>query len=266
MGHRAVVGLGLLCALLLSAVMASSASAIVGTTAFTCAPQKPAVKNVGFSDAHCTNAAVDEAAVFKHDSIAEKTKTIFHGTNEKTTADTKGSEVAILRAKPLGVETEIRCNKVFAHGELENKVNAEKEHFIHGTKITILYTECSVPKPAKCVIPGNKIEVTGTTATTEKQEDNVLFKPEVGNTFVSFNFEKCENAFFNGLHEVSGSVRAQVSGSTLTFSEAKTTSDNKLTFFGSAAGLEGKITLSQAAGTAATEKTGNPISATTVST
>ncbi|MGB7684778.1 MAG: hypothetical protein WBL45_03255, partial [Solirubrobacterales bacterium] len=138
-----------------------------------------------------------------------------------------------------------------------------KEHYIHGTKVTILYTGCKYIKPGFCKVKGEKIEVTGVTGTTEKEGDNVRFKPEAGETFVTI---ESEGFGCPAKAEVKGNVRAQVEGATLSFTEAGTTGDKSLTFAGNPAGLSGKITLSQADETQEAGKTGDPLTATTIET
>jgi hypothetical protein len=261
-GRRAAVGLALACTLAFSALAASSAMAVNGTTAFTCV--KETVAGAGFSDAHCKT-AVPSNATFVHQPIAQDLETIVHGTNEKTNAGTTGSEPAILKAKPLGVETEISCAKVTSHGKLTNRLDAAtKEHWVEATKITIHLTECKVTKPAGCKIPGETIIIEGVKGTNKGQEMNAKFEPEVGTTFVEFEFTNCTNGLFNGNHKVEGSVRGQSEGATGVFNHATITAENTLKFFGAAAGLQAKGTLSQAAATEETGATGNPIASTTV--
>ena len=267
-GRRVAVGLTLLCALVISAFMASSASAVVaGTTGFTCQPEPAPTKTTkGFTDEHCNTKEIEGTSVkFIHAPIAQDKTTIIHGTNEKTSSDTLKSESAILKTTVAIVgKVQITCEKVFAHGNQTNRLNAGTgEHFIHGEKVTILYTGCKFVEPSTCKVQGGKIEVTGVTATTEKEEMNVRFKPEVGKTFVVIKTENCL-----GVTEmpVEGSVRGQVSGATLTFSEAGTTADKSLTVLGAAAGLEGKVTIRQADETQEAGKTGNPLTATTIET
>jgi hypothetical protein len=255
-GRKAAVGMALLCALVFTAFSASSASAITGTTAFTCV----AGSGAGFSDAHCTKAVAKEAK-FVHVGFEGTTK--FHGTNAKTDPTTEKAESAILKTTLLGVEIEITCEKVFSHGSLTNKVNADKEHVIHANEVTILYTGCKYNKPSICKVKGGKIEVTKVTATSEKEGDNIRFKPEVGETFVTI---ESEGFGCPATAKVNGTVRAQVSGATLTFSEAGTTADKSLSFAGAAAGLEGKVTLNRVEKTEESAPTGNALSATTVTT
>ena len=266
--RKAVVGLALLCALLFSAFAAQSASAIKGTTMFTCA--KVEKGTVGFSDEHCKE-AVSTGAKFKHDSIEQGLTTKFHATNNKT-LDTPEKPTfdhtpAVLKGKVGGIAVTISCTKVFGHGNLTNNLDAgTKEHYVQGTEITVHYTECEVTGPAECKIPEKTIHVVDATATTKGKGDNVTFVPKEGTTFVTFSFEGCKTKELNTKYEVKGSVTAQASGATLNFNEAAITATKELTFGGQAAGLEGSITVSQADETPETGKTGNPISLTTVET
>jgi hypothetical protein len=263
MGRRAVTGLALLCALLFSAFAAQSASAIKGTTAFTCAP---AEKNGAFKDAHCKEAGLSSPG-FNHVAIEQGKTTIIHATNEKTKNKTTESTPSVLKGKAFGVAITITCSKVFGHGSLVNILDASGEHYVHvGNEATVLYTKCVVTGPTGCKIPGEKIEVTKLTATTKEKGDNVTFVPEKGTEFVNFKFEGCKVAELNTEYKVLGSVLAQSDGATLNFNHNAITATKELTFGGQPAGLEGSITVSQAAETPESGATGNPISLTTVET
>jgi len=258
-GRRAVVGLTLLCALLFSAFAASSAQASNGTTAFTC---EKVTKGAQFSDAHCTKEGTGEG--FIHKEIKQDETTTIHGTNEKTSADTKTATSAILTSSIGGEPAEITCEKVFAHGGLVNRLDPiTKEHYIEGEAgITILYTGCKFLKPSTCKLKEEKIEVTGARATTKGQGDSIRFEPPEGSkVFVTLLAEKC---FGIAKLPIEGTVNGKVNGATLEFTAAETTAEKTLTFNKQPAGLEGKITLSQAEKTEESAKTGNPISATTV--
>jgi hypothetical protein len=268
--RKATVGVALLCALVFCAVSASSASAVAGTTAFTCVKEKTLN---GFKDAHCKEKVeVGATGEFGHKEIAENTTTKTHITNEKTDATTTGSTVNLLHAEPFGIKTTVECSKLLGHIDVTNvKDKVTGEHSVTGAKGTLHYTGCKVKEPAGCVIPKETILVEGLTATTSKQAENTIqFKPEVGENFVTFSFEKCNNFLFNGAHSVTGSVRGKINGATVEFSSATTTKEGTLKFFGEPAGLEGKATLSQAEKTTALNDpaatTGNPISATTFNT
>jgi hypothetical protein len=269
-GRRAAVVLTLLCALFTCAFAAPNAQAVTkGTTAFTCKPEpKPNEKTKGFEDEHCTKAVTGTKVKWIHESIEQGKSTIFHATNEKTKSETKESTPSVLKSKIVGVEFEITCPKVTAHGKLTNELDPTGEHWIHGTEITIHYTECTVPKPAgqECKVANKTILFEKVTATTTGQGDNIKFSPEAGTTFINFEFEGCKTKELNSEHLVQGSFRGQPNGATINFTHKTTTEEKTLTFGGQAAGLEGSITLSQAEATEETAKTGNPLSVTTVET
>jgi len=89
---KTLIGACVVCALVLSAVVAQSASA-VGTTGFTC-KEKKEPGGAGFSDAHCKS-EVATGAKFEHVAIPEGTQTEGRVTNEKTASETTASTVAI---------------------------------------------------------------------------------------------------------------------------------------------------------------------------
>jgi len=267
-GRKTVVGMALLSALVFCAFAAQSASAVTaGRTAFTCVKTEG---GAGFKDAHCKE-AVGSGASFKHAEIAAGTVTNTHITNDKTSTNTLEHTPGVLHAEFLGVQNEVICTKVFGHNKLVNVLEG-KEHYILGSETTLHYTECKVAKPAGCVIPKETLLVKGVSATTKGQAGgtNIQFKPEVGNEFVTITYEKCTNPFLNGAHVVEGSVKGQMNGATIEFNRETTTKEGTLKFAGSAAGIEGKVTVSQAEKTAELEKTpgatGNPISSTQVNT
>ena len=267
-GRKAAVGMALLCALVFSAVMASSASAITGTTAFTCAPD-PEKVGAGFKDAHCRE-PVASGRAFKHDAIAENTTTKTHVTNEKTNETTTGATVLTLVAKeqPFVGETEIQCKQVLGHGDITNdKDPATGEHTIHGTKGTLHYRECDFTKPGFCKVVNRTILVEGLTATSAKEEHNLLFKPEAGTTFTTIFAEGfgCPKEL-----KVEGEVTVKENGATLEYTESEITASGKLKVGGKPAAIGGKATVRQAATTTATnelyKETGTPLTATTVTT
>jgi hypothetical protein len=253
--RRATVGLALLCALLFSAFAAPSASAVKGTTIFTCAP---VAEKGAFRDAHCKEAGPSSPG-FNHVAIEQGLTTNFHATNETTPL--------VLEGKTGGIAVKISCAKVLVHGSLTNNLDTEaKEHFVHGTEITVRNTECKVTGPKECKIPGEEIEITSVTATTTGKGDNVTFVPSVGNQFVAFSFEGCSVKELNTEYKVLGSVTAQPSGATLNFTHKPITETKELTFGGQPAGLAGTITLRQADAAEECGKTNNAISLTTVET
>jgi hypothetical protein len=274
-GRRAAVGLTLLCALFTCAFAAPGAQAVTkGTTAFTCKPEpNPNEKTKGFEEEHCTKSVTGLKVKWIHESIEQGKSTIFHATNEKTRNETKESTPSVLKSKIAGLEFEITCPKVTAHGKLTNELDPTGEHWIHGTEITIHYTECTVPKPAgqECKVAGKTLLIEKVTATTTEQGDNIRFSPEPiegkeNKVFINIELEGCKTKELNGEHLVQGSVRGQPNGATINFTHKTTTEEKTLTFGGQAAGLEGSITLWQADETPETGKTGNPLSVTTVET
>jgi len=269
LNRRAVVGLTLLCALLFCAFAAQSASAVSGRTAFTCVKTEG---GAGFKDSHCTG-AVASGAAFKHVEIEQGLLTKTHITNEKTDAATLGSTNTVLKATFLGVENEVVCSKVLGHSEVSNTQDGiTKEHIIHVTKTTLHHTGCKVNKPAGCVIPNETLLIKGITGTTQGQGGaaSIVFSPEEGEALVTITYEKCTNPFLNGAHVLSGSTTAKLNGATTEFSHNEITTSKKLTYGGAAAGVEGKLTISQASLTTkegdAPATTGNPISTTQVNT
>jgi hypothetical protein len=268
-GRKAAVGMALLCALVFCAFSASSASAVTkGTTAFTCAPD-PEKVGAGFKDAHCKE-PVASGRSFKHDPIAEEKSTDTHVTNEKTNAGTTASTILSLKAReqPLVGETEITCTKVNGHGFLTNdKDPVTGEHTIHGTKGTLHYTGCKFVKPNFCKVKNETILAEGLTATSAKEEDNLLVKPEVGKTFTTI---EAEGFGCPAKLPVEGEVTVQENGATIEYGETKITESKKLTVNEKPAGIEGKVTVRSAETTTkvtdAYKETGTPISSTTVET
>jgi hypothetical protein len=270
-GRRTAIGMALLCALVFSAFAAQSAWAVKGTTLFTCAPVEVGAK---FKDAHCKEAG--EGKGFVHQEITKKT--IFHATNAKTTDNTAGNTPGILSGEAFGVKVEIECGNVLGHGELENKLEGKEHYFANvetadKKQVTIHYTNCVVKgKETTCEVENKTVLVEGVTATTKGQEDNVRFNPPASGVFVVIKIKAVAGklCLVAGNHEVTGSVRGQATGATLTFVEATITAENTLKFAGNPAGLSGRVTISQAGTTPVLGKepgaTGNPLSATTIET
>jgi hypothetical protein len=267
-GRKAVVGMALLSALVFSAFAAQSASAVTtGRTAWTCKEEPKPVKVRAHSDAHCTTQVGE--GLFSHVEIEEKKTTDTHITSAKTDPTTTKDTSGTLKVTALGVENEIHCAKTFGHAKLTNKKEGS-EHFIHAEKVTLHYTECEVKKPNKCELPNKTVLVEGVTGRTNGEAASMTFKPEVGNVFVTLKYENCENKFLNGEHKVEGEVTGKLNGATIEFNHEEVTKQGKLKFFGAAAGIEGKVTVSKAASTAELGKTPgateSPISSTPANT
>lgn len=271
-GRRAILGLCMLCALAFSAVAAQSASAITGTTAFTCKGVTPGTGK--FKAAHCkpTDAGTGN---FEHVAVAENTTTDITGTNEKTGPETKTSSITRLHSVISGVEVELSATGVHGEGTMVNKKTAEGEHFAEGSG-QIHYTGVEVTKPAGkgCKAYSKKpseggVEKTITTnvlsATTKGQGDRLQFNPPAGGIFVEFYVEGCTIAALNGPYKVEGSIKGTPNGATTVFERAETTAQGTLKLRGQNAGIEGELTIS-GKDTALGDPEFTPLSVTTVTT
>jgi len=247
-GRRSVIGIAVLCALALSAFAAASASA-ANTTAVTCAPVGEGPEGTkGFKDAHCKEGTENTKAApnvvkYEHKEITSPTE--IWGTNERTSgASTSAKAPAKLEGTAAGIVTAIQCTTVAGMGSLENKETAGKEMYAHGTG-TIEYTGCTVTKPAEkgCVVKGGAITTNELTASTEGLATQAQFKPVTGTEFVSITIEKCSVVALNNTYPVAGSVKATISGATLTTEHGAATTENTLKFAGQKAGLSGSLTL-----------------------
>jgi hypothetical protein len=278
-GRRAVVGLCMLCALLVSAFAAQSASASKGTTAFTCVKEHPSGPLWG---EHCLESGSAPTEKYKHVAIAQDTTTEVTATAEKTASNTTLTRSTNLKMTIAGVVTELKATSLHGEGSLTNKVEpvAKGEHYAeaHGT---ITYTEVSVVKPAGLgckVYTSNEDTTKGTEglvhttplkgSTTEEQnatdpKHNVKIEPTTaGGVFAHFIIEGCKAPVeaLNGPYTVSGSVTCPVKGATIECDHNTITTANTLKVNGAIkAGIEGALTLKN-------KISGTPISATTVET
>jgi hypothetical protein len=262
-GRRAAVGLSLLCALLVCAFVAQSASAAaaVNTTAFTC------VEGGGekdFSDAHCDKKVTAGTGKFGHVAIEKGVATEVSVTNEKTKNETKESSATVQKGSIAGVKSEITCNTVTGTGSLTNEEPASKQHQVKGT-ITAEFSNCTVNKPAgfgckvkqPIVVSSNIKGVEGLGA--GKNEMGLEFSP-TGEHFAQLVIEGC---IFKGTFNVDGTAigtgtpapTEKYSGATNLFTNAMTKETLKLG--GAAAEIESATTVTMKGG-------GNPISLTTV--
>ncbi|MGB7686548.1 MAG: hypothetical protein WBL45_12300 [Solirubrobacterales bacterium] len=154
--RRAVVGLSLLSALLFSAFVVQSASAIErttsnNTTAVTCVPD--AGKTGDFKDAHCLETATGDGA-FKHEVIALNTTTEAAATNAGATESTKKSEPAVLKASIGLAKVTIECTvakNITKNSTVHNVEPVSKQHTFTGVGESE-FTTCNVKEMAKCVV------------------------------------------------------------------------------------------------------------------
>lgn len=261
-GHRAIAGLLLLAALVFCAAAAPGASA-KGTTAFTCVSGGGAKD---FSDAHCDTPS--GSGGFGHVSISEGVETNLTVTNEKTANSTTQSTPAILKGEVALIKTEITCTTV-GNGTLPPTLwNKE----ILGTmqteskRVELLYSGCTINKPAKCVLAKPTIELKATAITRENlfpfNEMGVEFKPAFG-SFASITFSGAECPLKGFTFSVNGTAigtggrgsaeGVTSSGSTLVFTNAMT--KETLTLGGKPAEFSNTVTVKM--------EGGNPITLTT---
>jgi hypothetical protein len=214
-GRRTVVGLSLLCALLFSAVAASSASAAEETTAFTCVAEEKG----NFNDNHCTESNPG-AGSFSHQEIkvGETTEKV-NGTQ---------TENAVLKSIVGGLSAEIVCTGMSTKGHLKNEAGPPMK--VKGDKITITFTGCSL-KGTLATIEGCKvpaeIKTNEQTSETTKGSMEVTFKPTTGNVFATFLLSACKEIPEKNL-EVTGSAKAIPEGTTLKTTAASTEGKGKV--------------------------------------
>ncbi|HVQ57406.1 MAG TPA: hypothetical protein VMS60_00725 [Solirubrobacterales bacterium] len=252
-GRRAVVGLCMLCALLVSAFAAQSASAIKGTTAVTCKSGEGDTGGATFNEAHCKPSS--PSGSFGHYKINENTTTELTGDNAG--APTK------LKATLGGVATTLTSSKLTGTGSMENRVEPNGEHYVHGEG-HITYEEVLINPFSKCFVyedtePGigtqNVIKTQELTATTTGQGDGLKFQPTVGTVFARFwilDKNKKTSAeggecTISGTYSVSGSLIAKPDGATANTTHAEVTEQNTLKMGTGEptikAGLEGSLTI-----------------------
>ncbi|HEX6666694.1 MAG TPA: hypothetical protein VF081_08880 [Solirubrobacterales bacterium] len=275
-GHRTIVGLCILCALLTSALAAPSASAITGTTAFTCSEAAETKDRVG---EHCLN--IEGTKKFGHIPITANTTTELTTTNDKTANNTTTARIGKLRVTIAGVPLELQVTGASASGWMTNAVNpTTKEHYSHGEGTTT-FTGVTVTEPAGrgCKVFTDK-EETGPPsegevgvvhtrvlkATTEGQGDNLKLEPADGPTksFMNF-FITCESKIeaIEGTWSCTGSLKGQLNGATIEYTHATVTTENQLKCRGAKAGVDFGTT---GKGRANSLETYKPLSTTTVTT
>ena len=108
-GRRAVIGLCMLCALLVSALAAQGASA-AGLTAFTC---KKGTGDTGaqFTKEHC-KPSESGSGEYGHFKITENEVTHATLSNEKTDEKTEGRDISILKETIAATPLELKAKVV----------------------------------------------------------------------------------------------------------------------------------------------------------
>jgi hypothetical protein len=270
-GRRAIVGICMLCALIISAVAAQSAMAVSGTTAFTCLDGKGVLRGE-----HCLTTGT-KPATFGHVAFAENTTTETELTNAETQNETKEASTQILKETIAGVPLELKATGVTGTGTLTNKKMEDGEHYVEGTA-TIKYTGVTVAAPAGkgCKVFTDTNKIKGAEGqidahleyTTTQQGDSIKFTPATGNTgagvpFAAFFIEGCSPAVpaIEGTWEITGSATCKIDGATIKCDHTEITTQNTLKGKGAKAGFEGAITVK---GRANSSEAYKPLSMTTV--
>lgn len=226
--RRSAVALAVFCALAISAIPASGASA---AKAFTCVSSPIHGDRFG---PHCLPSEPPSSR-YSHVSFADNTPLI--ATNEDTASETTAAAVSVLTGSLSGVVTELQCTGVTGTGEMENTATQVK-----GTG-TLKYTGCTVVKPAgkSCKVNGETVETKELAAETESATV-IKFNPVSGETFANVKIESCTVSALNNTFPVTGSVKGTVTGGTTTTTEAGVTEQGTLKFGGNKAGLSGAYT------------------------
>jgi hypothetical protein len=259
-GRRAIVGLCMFCALLVSAFAAEGASA-AGTTAYTCKAGTGVGKT--FNTVHCRPG--DPAGGFGHFSIANNTKT-------ETTANNKDHTGALipwtLVSTTFGATVEFKMEGVSSSGTIEN--SEENGEMLASGSGTITFTNVTVVKPANCFVQTDgpakeKLEVgvihtEPLKTTTTGQGDRLKFEPVTAPNIARFWIEGPSCPLKGTTKTVTGSVTGQPNGATTEFTEADTTTQASLFLNGNKAGLTGSLTIEGRANSSDTYK---PLSVTT---
>jgi hypothetical protein len=260
-GRRAIFGLCALCALLVSAFAAQSASA-AGTTAFTC------VKGAGAKNLwgeHCL--ASDPGGTAQeyghveigHQPTDETSITATNGTTGGATVPTA------LKATIGGVSVTLTATAVTGEeGKLLNKETGTGEMYTHLTG-RLHYTNVTATKGCSVYADNSPTEMGAKetvvteplTATTEGLTNKAKIQPASGTVFARFYLTECEAAFssLNGTYTVSGSIKTTtIEGATAKFTHADTTAQETLSVNNVAnpAGITGSLTIKGANGNAIT--------------
>jgi len=264
----------MLCALLVSAFAAQSASAITGTTAFTCV--KTTADPNQFADPHCKE-EVPTGGEYKHSVVPQDTTTSIRGNDSGPGAEA----VSKLKSTVGGLAVTLTAEELEGgpNSWMTNAVDPNGEHYTHGEG-TIKYTGVTV-SVAKCFVykdeggvkgEKEKVDTEPLKATTTGQGMGLKFEPKEGTVFARFwildaaKKTSAEGGECNigATYEVTGSVIGTPEGATVSFTHSGTTTQNTLKM-GAKAGIEGKLTI-EGEDTEDQTDTWRPLSTTTVTT
>ncbi|HUB99002.1 MAG TPA: hypothetical protein VMS11_04170 [Solirubrobacterales bacterium] len=243
----------MLCALLVSAFAAQSASAVTkGTTGFTCKVPAEGDKAVGeaFSDAHCTKSS--PSGTFRHVEVPENT--LFEGftTNEGTQNETKEASALFLKATVATIPIKLKATGAFGEGVgQQTKDPTTGEHYGFGEGKTT-YTGVTVVEPANCkVVQGAKtgeVETTQLVGTGKGQEMAGRLEPKAGANTAFAEFEIANNGGVCAAAQkvkIVGSIKGTPNGATIEYTHEGTTAQGTLRFgsiVGPKVGVELKTT------------------------
>ncbi|HSS32143.1 MAG TPA: hypothetical protein VLL27_02550 [Solirubrobacterales bacterium] len=121
-----------------------------------------------------------------------------------------------------GVKFAVACTGTAGSGVVGNSPTAV------GSEIKLTYSGCSVTEPAGkgCSMPAS---ITTVPLEMEAPAMNVIYEPEAGSEFVTFEVSGCSISALNGKKEITGSASAVVSASGTT-QEFTATSGSSLKF------------------------------------
>jgi len=257
-GRRSLIGLCLLCALAAGAIAAQGASAVTGTTAFTC-------KKTGkgdFTKAHCKSSD-SGSGEYSEVEIPEGLQTELKGTNANSGSNTTEAPVVKLKNSQAGVNYEIQVTEAHGEGWATNAKDTKTgEHYVHGAA-TVTFTGVTITQPAGkgCKIKEGKIESKPLIVTTKGQGDFVKFEPS-GTELATYVIEGCTIEALNGAEPVTGTIKCPLDGATVVCTHSETTALGTFKGAGQKTGIEGALTLS--AKNPEKEEEFTPVAATTV--
>jgi len=259
----------MLCALLVSAFAAQSASAISGTTSFTC------VKGAEPKDLrgeHCLKEGLP-AKEYGHVAIAQDETTELEITSKNTSNNTTTGTAQVFKSTIAGFGATLSATEVHGNGWMKNEPDvATGEHYSVG-HVTLTFTGVTSNLPG-CVVSTdtsptemgeNGVVHTGPLKiTTTGQGDSSKIEPtEAGKPIATFYLTGCNTAGFNGTYTVTGNLTCKPEGATVNCNHAEVTTQNTLKLNGAKAGQEGPVTVKARANSG---QPYTPISPTTVTT
>src|SRR3954451_1919864 len=244
-GYRTTVGLCLLCAIVVSAVAAQSASALIGgTTMYTC---KKLGAGHNFKKAHCKSADFSVGSgEYEHVTVPEGTTTEFSTTNKKNGLTTESAIITKLKSTIAGIAFEIQGTEIAGFGTLTNTPGKPGEHTVSGVG-TFFHNGLTVtaPKEKGCKVKGGEIKTNPLRISRSSLEMELSIEPvEPEEAIEKFEIEGCSVGALNGEYELKRSASATVDGSTLAFTDPHITEQGTLTPRSKKAAIEGTTTIS----------------------